>query len=61
MTINICILVLQSETDLISRYLCDNNISAKVGLSLSQLHDTWLLCGFLILMATLTILIGTAI
>ena len=61
MTINTCILVLQSETDLISRYLCDNNISAKVGLSLSQLHDTRLLCGFLILMATLTILIGIAI
>lgn len=29
--INTCILVLQSETDQISRYLCDNNISAKVG------------------------------
>jgi hypothetical protein len=33
MVINTCILVLQSETDIISRYLCDYNVSAKVGLS----------------------------
>lgn len=40
--INHCtIIFLQSETDIVSRYLCDNNISSKVSaMTISCLLDT---------------------